>query len=324
MRRVIAAQFGPPSVLILQDVPDPVPSAGEVLLGVSYAGVTFVETQVRAGRPPWSGAPPRLPYLPGNAVEGEVITVGSGVDPALLGSRVVAATGGSRGYADRVTVDAQALVLVPEQVPPTHAVALLADGRTALSLARATQLQGSQSVVITAAAGGVGSLLVQLAVEAGVETVIALAGSSQKCEHASSLGADVVINYREAGWSQALAQAVDARGMDVAFDGVGGEVGAALFGAAPPRSRLSIFGMASGSYTDASLRDVVLKGVTVIGGVQVISPSDNTELSIEALARSADGRLVPTIGQVFPLEQAAEAHNAMENRSAIGKTLLKC
>lgn len=322
MRRVKVDQYGPPSVLEIEELSDPTPAAGEVLVAVSYAGVTFVETQVRAGRPPWSGPLPPLPYLPGNAVEGEVIATGHGVDRAVVGSRVVTATGGTRGYADRVTVDAGTLIPVPDTLPPGHAVALLADGRTALSVARAASMRSGESVVVTAAAGGVGSLLVQLA--AGTGTVIALAGGEQKCAHATALGADIVIDYSRPEWSRQLSQSVDTHGMDLAFDGVGGAVGAMILDVAPPRSRLSIFGMASGSYTDASLRDVVLKGITVIGGVQVHSQRDNSALSTEALARAVDGRLVATIGQVFPLARAAEAHAAIESRSVIGKTLLEC
>src|ERR1700712_2712760 len=116
MRRIRLTAFGPPQVLELEEVPDPVPRQGQVLIAVAFAGVTFVDTQVRSGRPPWSGPLPPTPYLPGNGVEGVVTAVGPGVDKALVGVRVVTATGGSGGYADRVTVDADSMIRIPAEL----------------------------------------------------------------------------------------------------------------------------------------------------------------------------------------------------------------
>lgn len=324
MRRIRLTEFGPPEVLELEELPDPAPRQGQVSIAVAFAGVTFVETQVRSGRPPWSGPLPPTPYLPGNGVEGVVTAVGSGVDEALVGTRVVTATGGNGGYADRVTVDAGSLIPVPAELPPGHAVALLADGRTAMSVLRAGALVGGETVLITAAAGGVGGLLVQLARAAGAKSVIALAGGSRKCAYAESFGAEASVDYLEPDWTGQLAKVVERYGLDVAFDGVGGSVGRAVFDAAPARSRLCVFGMSSGAYTEASVRDIVLRGVSVVGGVQLRSMAESKVLSADALTAAVRGQLRPTIGQVFPLEKAAEAHAAVEGREVIGKTLLEC
>ena len=324
MRRIRLTQFGPPDVLQLEEVVDPTPGTGQVLIDVDFAGVTFVETQVRAGRPPWSGPLPPTPYLPGNGVEGTISAVGSGVDSALVGTRVVTPTGGSGGYADRVVVNHAMVIAVPDGTPAGNAVALLADGRTALAVLRASRLAQDEVVLITAAAGGVGGLLVQLARTAGAGSVIALVGGQRKCEHARSLGADVTIDYREENWIERLKKTVESQGLNVVFDGVGGVAGRAVFDTAPPLSRFSVFGMASGFYTEASVRDIVLRGVTVVGGAQLRSPSESNTLSAAALVEAAEGRLKPVIGQIFPLERAADAHAAVEGRDVIGKTLLSC
>lgn len=324
MRRIRFTEFGPPEVLHLAQEPDPTPELGQALIAVAFAGVTFVETQVRAGRPPWVGRLPATPFYPGNGVEGVVEVVGEGVDPALLGNRVVTATGGTGGYADRVAVNADALIPVPAELAPGHAVALLADGRTAMSVLRAGGLRNGEVALVTAAAGGVGGLLVQLALGAGAKTVIALAGGPDKCEHARSLGAEVTVDYRATAWTEQLSAAISSHGLDVAFDGVGGTVGRSVFETMPPRTRLCVFGMSSGSYTEANVQDIVLRGITVAGGVQLQSPAESNTLSAEALSAAAAGQLRPTIGGVFPLEQAADAHSALESRSLIGKALLEC
>ena len=133
MRAVWLKEFGPPEVLQVGDAPDPIAADGQVVVAVEFVNITFVETQFRSGAPgPFSGTP--LPVIPGNGVGGRVRAVGADVSPALVGMRVVTATGGAGGYAERVAVPAAALVPVPDAVAMDVAVALLADGRTALLL----------------------------------------------------------------------------------------------------------------------------------------------------------------------------------------------
>lgn len=156
-------EFGPPEVLVPADAPDPVAGAGEALVDVEVVNVTFVETQVRAGTPPNPAMAPRLPAVIGNGVGGRVVAVGAGADPALVGTRAVTSTGGSGGYAERVAVPAAGLVAVPRSLDLRRAVALMADGRTALALLRAARVAPGETVLVEAAAGGVGTLLVQLA-----------------------------------------------------------------------------------------------------------------------------------------------------------------
>ena len=137
MRAAVLRQLGPPEALVAEDVPDPQPGPDEVLVAVHAASITFVETQIRAGRPPHPHMAPALPAILGNGVGGMIAGTGEGVDPTLRGRRVVTTTGGTGGYAERVAVAAALPIAVPDDVDLPAATALLADGRTALSLIEA-------------------------------------------------------------------------------------------------------------------------------------------------------------------------------------------
>src|SRR5438067_12507939 len=314
MRAVVLSEFGPPAVLVPTEVPDPAPGPGQVVVDVELAGITFVETQVRAGRAPNPAMAPALPGILGNGVGGVMAAVGPGLDPALAGTRVVTSTGGSGGYAERVAVDAAGVIAVPDGLALRDAVALLADGRTAIALMRAATVREGETVLVEAAAGGVGSLLVQLASAAGAR-VVAAAGGARKLEVARRLGADATVDYSEPGWAALVGPA------DVAFDGVGGEIGRAAFELIRPGGRFSAFGLASGTFAQVSDEQAEQRGVTVLRGAR-LSPDAILELARTALAEAAAGRLRPVIGQTFPLERAADAHAAIESRATVGKTLL--
>ncbi|MEV4758005.1 zinc-binding dehydrogenase [Micromonospora sp. NPDC049559] len=317
MRAVWWRRAGGPEVLVEGEAPDPRPEAGEVLIRVAVAGVTFVETQVRAGRAPWPVPPP--PGILGNGVGGTIAAVGDRVDPALVGRLVVSSLRGRGGYAELAVAAADGVHPVPEGLSLTDAVALLADGRTALGLHRLAAPAPGESVLVEAAAGGVGSLLVQLASAAGARVIAAASGAS-KLELARSLGATATVDYTAPGWPDRLAAEAPA-GLDVAFDGVGGETGRTVFEAVARGGRFLPHGLASGSMTETG--DAEVRGVRVIGmadfGSQGLSPH---ELAAAALTEAAAGRLRPVIGQTYPLAEAARAHATIEARQTIGKTLL--
>lgn len=318
MRAVVLEEFGPPERLAASDVPDPEVGPGQVLVDVELANVTFVETQLRAGRPPNPAMLPTLPVVPGNGVGGVVAAVGTGADPALVGMRVIASTGGSGAYAQRVAVDAAGLVAVPDDLEMAAAVALLADGRTAMLLVRTAGVDAGETVFVAAAGGGVGSLLVQLAHRAGAR-VVAGAGDQRKLDLARELGAELTVNYRDDGWAERLRSEID--GVDVALEGVGGAVGRDAFELVRDGGRFLPFGMASGAFTAVPADDAAARGVTV---VRFAPPTieDALELTRGALAQAVQGQLRPVIGQRYPLEEAARAHAAIESRATIGKTLL--
>ncbi|ABD13501.1 Zn-dependent oxidoreductase, NADPH:quinone reductase [Frankia casuarinae] len=314
MRAVVMDRFGGPEVLTVRDVADPVPGRGQVLVAVEYAGITFVETQVRAGRGPALRNPPPLPRVPGNGVGGQVVAVGADVDPALAGVVVVTTTGGTGGYAELAVADADDLIPVPSTVPVRDAVALLADGRTAVLLHGQAEVKPAESVLVEAAGGGLGSLLVQLSAAAGA-TVIGAARGTAKRELVMSLGAAAYVDYSRPGWTLEVVEATRGTGVDLVYDGVGGDIGAHALTTLRAGGRISIHGMASGSWTEPPA------GVTVISG-DTPTPEQMRALAAEALAQAAAGRLRPIIGQTYPLGEAAAAHQAIEDRETAGKTLL--
>ena len=311
MRAVWLHDFGTPSNLQVEETPDPELRPETALVEVAYANITFVETQVRAGKGPFH---PQLPTIPGNGVGGVVRAVGAGLDPALVGTRVVGSTGGAGGYAELALVPGDVLYRVPEGLALDAAVAVLADGRTASLVLAAAAVKPGERVVVEAAAGGVGSLLTQLAKAAGA-TVIALAGGDRKTRLAAELGADLALDYLDPGWPARLGGPVD-----VVFDGVGGEIGHTAYAQLGRGGRMVSYGLASGAWTALSEEDAAARGVSIVrptGG-----PADMRRFTESALAAAAEGRLRPVIGQRFPLERAADAHAFTEARQAVGKTLL--
>ncbi|WP_425546861.1 zinc-binding dehydrogenase [Actinosynnema pretiosum] len=344
-------EFGGPEVLRVEQVDDPVPGGGQVLVEVVWAAVTFVETQARAGNAPW---PVRVPYVPGGGVAGVVTAVGDGVSGELLGRVVAASTGGSGGYAERVVVDAAEAVVVPEGVGVDEAAALVADGRTAVLNLRAAGLVvgpaagrgdlaesgagvGAQPrgggaaadaaegggrvpdsvkrVLVLAAAGGVGSLLVQLATAAGAE-VVGAAGGTRKVGLVRDLGAARAVDYSITGWEGLVGE------VDVVFDGVGGPLGRTAHGLLRSGGRMVSYGLASGEWSAVDPVDAARRGVELVRPERP-TPDRIRAAFREALRHAETGTLKPVVGQRFPLERAPEAHAAIEARHTVGKTLLR-
>ena len=315
MRAVWLREFGGPEVLVPGPAPDPVPGPGQVLIEVAHANLTFVETMFRStGFGPFTSSPP---LIPGNGVGGVITEVGPGVDPALVGRRVVSSTGGSGGYAERVVVDRDAPYEVPDGLPLDQAVALLADGRTAVMLVHAARLRPGERVLVEAAAGGVGSLLTQLATAAGAR-VVAAAGGARKVALLRERGLDAVVDYRQPDWTDRVRAATG--GVDVVFDGVGGQLARDAFDLLAPGGRMLSFGLASGAWADLPADLAAARGVALLR--PSAAPAELRAFTERALAEAAAGRLRPLIGQRFPLDRAADAHAAIESRATVGKTLL--
>lgn len=313
MRAVVMEEFGPAEVLRVRRVDDPVPGSGQVVVAVAYASITFVETQVRAGDGPF-GRPP-LPRTPGNGVGGAIVAVGPEVDPALVGTVVVTTTGGVGGYAELALARADDVVPVPDGLALQDAVALLADGRTALLLHRQAEIKPGERVLVEAAGGGLGTLLVQLAVAAGAHVIGAARGTG-KADLVTSLGAAAHVDYSQPGWPTQVGP------VDLVYDGVGGQIGAQALEALRDGGRISVYGMASGAGTELDEDVLRARSIEVLGLSSAPSPAEARALITDALALAADGQLRPVIGQTFPLQDAAAAHRAIESRTTTGKTLL--
>ncbi|MDQ3641443.1 MAG: zinc-binding dehydrogenase [Actinomycetota bacterium] len=321
MQVVQATRFGGPEVLVTSEAPDPVAGAGQVVVDVSVAPVLFVETQIRRG---WGGEwfTVKPPYVPGGGVAGEVISVGVGVDPGWVGRRVVTDTGEGGGYAERAVAPAEGLIPVPDRLGLPEAAALLHDGRTALALFEVAPMQPGEWVLVTAAGGGLGILLVQLAQAAGAR-VIGAARGERKLNLARELGAEAVVDYSEPDWPEWVREATGGAGADMVFDGAGGQIGRAAFEVTARGGRFSAHGAPSGGFAEIDPQEAERRGVTVSGIEQVqFAPADAKRLIERALSEAAAGRIRPVIGQTFPLERAADAHATIEARDVIGKTLL--
>jgi NADPH2:quinone reductase len=319
VRAVVLEEFGPPDVLVATEVAEPTAGAGQVLIDVEFANVTFVETQLRAGHAPNPAMAPALPVIPGNGVGGIVAALGAGTDQSLLGARVVTSTGGAGGYAARVAVDADGLFRVPDGLGLAEAVALLADGRTAALLVEAARIADGEMVLVEAAGGGVGTLLVQLVGRRGAR-VVAAAGGARKLALARDLGADATVDYRDPAWPEQVRTEL-ADGVDAVFDGVGGAIGRAAFDLVRDGGRFVPFGMASGEFAQPSDDEASRRHVRIVR-MGPPTPADLARVTRGVLDDAAAGRLRPVIGQRFPLDDAAAAHAAIEGRRTIGKTLL--
>jgi NADPH2:quinone reductase len=316
--------FGPAANLRYEEVDDPRPGPGQARIAVAACGVHLIDAALRAGRPMGPLALPELPTIPGREVAGVVDASGPEVDERWVGERVVAHLGpASGGYAELAVREIEALHRLPDGLADDAAVAMIGTGRTALAILEVGALTAEDVVLVTAAAGGLGSLLVQAARDAGA-TVVGVAGGPAKVQRVAQLGATLAVDYSAPDWSAAVREALDGRELTVALDGVGGAVGRGALELLGAGGRLILFGFSSGTPTELSAGDLFGRGITVsaaIGARMAQRPGGLRDLEEQALAAAADGRLVPLV-QRFALAQAAAAHEAIESRATIGKTVL--
>jgi NADPH2:quinone reductase len=315
--------FGPAENLRYEPVPDPSPRPGEARIRVAASGVHLVDTSLRRGEAMGPLPLPELPAIPGREVAGVIDAVGPDVDAAWVGRRVVAHLGvRSGGYAELAVREVASLHELPAGLEAPAAVAMIGTGRTALGVLEVARVEPDDVVLVTAAAGGVGSLLVQGARNRGA-TVIGVAGGPDKVARVRALGADAAIDYAQPGWPQAVRDALDGLDVTLAFDSVGGEAGASALGLLGSGGRLVVFGWSSGRPTPLSVESLYGRGVTVaLGQGPVMRPGGLRRLEHAALAEAASGRLVPLVGDPFALSDAAGAHTALETRRTVGKVVL--
>lgn len=326
MHAIRQYEFGPPSTLRYQEVDDPHPAEGQVRIAVTAAGVHLLDTTIRAGQ---AGGPfplPELPMTPGREVAGVVDAVGAGVDERWLGKRVVAHLGqASGGYAELAVREVEHLHKLPDTVADDVAVAMIGTGRTTVGILESARLTSDDVVLVTGAAGGVGTLLVQAGRSAGA-TVVGVAGGPAKVERVRSNGADVAVDYTRDDWPDEVRTALAGRDVTVVLDGVGGAHGRSALELLGTDGRLLLFGWSAGEPTRLDAWDVVGRGITVapaVGRRLIARPGGLRELETRALAAAADGTLTPDVSSSFPLANAADAHTALQARATVGKVILK-
>jgi len=325
MRAIQATHAGGPEVLSVVELPDPEPGPGEVVAQVGAAGVNFIDTYKRGGVYPMS-----FPHVPGAEGAGTVVAVGEGVTGLAVGDRIAWADAPG-SYAERVVVPADVALPVPDGLDLQTAAALPLQGMTAHYLVASTfPLQAGQTALLTAAAGGVGLLLTQLAVARGAR-VIGMVGSAEKEALAREAGASDVIRYTElddltTDVPRIVRDLTDGVGVDVAYDGVGKDTFDASLASVRRRGMLVLFGGASGQVPPFDLQRL-----NRAGSIFATRPTlghytaDREELlwrggAIFEAARA--GTLKVRIGATFPLAEARAAHEALEGRATTGKVVL--
>jgi NADPH:quinone reductase len=313
MRAIQMTEFGGPEVLTLAELPRPEPADGQVLIKVSRAGLNFADTHTRTNSYVRKAT---LPLVPG----GEVAGVREDT-----GERVVALVGDG-GYAEYAIAPLQLVFPIPDELDDGAALAIVIQGLTAWHLyGTAGRVAKGESVVVHSAAGGVGSLAVQLGHPLGAGRVIASASSADKRALALELGADVAIDSSAENLRERLLQANDGRGVDVVFDMAGGAVFDASYAALAHFGRIVVCGIASQEPNEVRTGSLLRHSRSVVGFYLfhcLERPGMVADALADLFARAARGELRTIIGGTYPLEQAAQAHIDLRDRRTTGKLLL--
>ena len=311
MRAVQISEFGGPEVLQVVDVPDPEPGEGEVLVDVARAGMNFADTHQRQND---YLAKAELPLIPGGEISGRTPD-----------GRRVAAMLMNGGYAERVVVPQAALVPIPEGVSDDQAAGVLLQGLTAWTLMRVSgRVEAGETVVVQAAAGGTGTLAVQLAKRMGAR-VIALASTPEKRELTERLGADASVDSRSEDLADAILEANGGEQVDIVLEMSGGAAFDACLSVIAPFGRMVTFGIASREPNEVMTQKLMRTSRAVVGFwlVHLFRRPDLLERGIgELFDAVASGKLEVVVGGTYGLSEVAEAHEALGGRATQGKLLL--
>ncbi|MFC4609270.1 zinc-binding dehydrogenase [Streptomyces maoxianensis] len=331
--------FGPAENLHHERTDDPLPGPGQVRIAVAAAGVHLLDTALREGMTGPYPAPVELPTIPGREVAGVVESLGEGTDPGWLGKRVVVHLGmAPGGYAELAVAAAAKLHEIPGTLDEAEAVAMIGTGRTTMGILQFTELGPDDIAIVPAAAGGIGTLLVQYAKNAGA-LVIGLAGGPAKVSRVLENGADLAVDYSQESvgeipgspsWPDQVHGHLGERRATVVFDSVGGATARAAVDLLGKGGKHIVFGWSGAglhdgeplTYTDEELAERGITSESVLGPVMIQKAGgDIRALEESSLAEAASGRLRPAV-QRFPLAEAAAAHRALESRGTMGKVVL--
>ena len=321
MQAIRIHETGGPEVMLLEEVETPVPGQGEVLIKVAAAGVNYADLAQRQGA---YLTRTHTPMTLGFEVAGTIAALGPGVSAPAVGTRVIAFVNG--GYAEYAVASTSTIIPIPENLDFAHAAAFAVQGLTAYQTLRESgRLQAGESVLVQAAAGGVGTLAVQLARLMGAGKVFGTASNEQKLDLVSRLGADAAINYTQDDWVEQVKKASGGRGVDVVLEVVGGAITEQCLQCLAPFGRMVIIGAASGQRAQFSAIQLMYKNLSVIGywlTARMSHPDRIAAAIAELMQYLATGSLQIIVGQTFPLAEAAEAHRAIAARRTTGKVVL--
>jgi NADPH:quinone reductase len=327
MRAVQVAEYGDPERMAMVEVPIPEPGQGEVLVRIARAGINFIDVYLRKGvyrnSHTYANTPP---FTLGMEGAGTVAALGPGVESVRVGERVAYCLS-LGGYAEYAVVPAWRLVTVPETVDWGMAATLMLQGCTAHYLTHSLfPLGPGHTCLVHAGAGGVGQLLIQLARRRGAR-VIATVGNEEKAAIARSLGADLAILYNDVDFVEAVHEATEGHGVDVAYDSVGQATFSRSLKCLKRRGVCALFGGASGAVKSVNPLDLAEAGSVFLTRPHLADYlADADEIrgrAADLFDLAGDGRLKVTIDREFPLAEATRAHQAIEGRETRGKLLLK-
>jgi NADPH2:quinone reductase len=328
MKLIRVETRGGSEVLTYQDESKPVCAPGCVLLKVIAAGVNFADIMQHQGTYPLQLP---LPYTPGMEVIGIVEAIGADVTDVRLGERVAAVSFEAGGYAEYIAIKPEQVIHVPDTLDAHTVLALLIQGSSAyLLLNYSAKIRGGESILIHAAAGGVGSLLVQLAKLMNAGDVFGTAGTSAKREMIRNRGVDYPIDYSEPNWHETVLKITGGKGIDIILDPVGGGAIAQNLSCLGVEGRFVNYGWLSGSFpslTTTQCQGLLYKNQSVSGFAVSTVLKHRTDVVNAALTQLFAwvqmGKLRPVLGQVFSLKDAAQAHTAILERKTTGKVILQ-
>ncbi|MCW1986027.1 UNVERIFIED_ORG: NADPH2:quinone reductase [Sphingomonas sp. R1F5B] len=324
MKAVRFHETGGPDVLIYEDVADPTPGPGEVLVKVEAVGMNFADVMRRRGDPYPDPSP--TPFILGAETAGTIAALGEGVEGIPIGLPVLA-TPGVGGYAQYVTVPAASIIPLPEGFDAVAAAALLGHGLTAaFTLKQAAKIQPGETVLIEGAAGGVGSFAIQLAKLYGAGKIIAAASTPEKRAKAEALGADASVDYTKPGWADEVKRLNDGHGVDIVIETTGGETLGQALDAMAPFGRMIFLGQSSGKTALVDPWRLTTMNHT-ISGLYIGAYLADTALLMatvgELIGLVSSGQVKIQVGVVMPLSEAREAHRLLEGRKTTGKVVLQ-
>jgi len=319
MKAIRVHQRGGLDKMNVEEVERPIPAEDQVLIKVAAAGINFADIGQRNGSYP-NLAP--LPLTLGFEVAGVIEDVGADVSTLSKGTRVVSLVNG--GYAEYAVADTPLVIPLPDEVSFAEAVAIPVQGQTAyLALEKAARLQKGERVLIHSAAGGVGTLAIQLAKIMGASLVIGTTTSANKEEFIRTQGADAAIRINEKNWVEQVFRVTQGQGVDIVLETVGGEIGQQSLGCLAPNGRMVVYGTITRAITPVVTQMLIPKCLSIIGyNTNIQSLADQMRASHALLGYIASGRVKVTIDATFPLTEAAAAHKAIEENKTRGKVVL--
>ena len=322
MRAILVHEYGGPEVLQIEEVPAPEPGPGEARVRVEAAGVNFIDVYFRTGA--YKGVTP--PFIPGQEAAGIVDAVGEAVTGLEQGDRVAYAPQTAGGYAEYVCVPAAKLVPVPSTVDSRTAAAVMLQGMTAHYLTHSTYpIQGGDTVLVHAAAGGVGALLVQMAKLRGAR-VLATVSTAEKAAIAWEAGADEVINYAETDFLPEVKRLTNNEGVHAVYNGVGKDTFDSDLNTLRRRGYLVLYGQSSGAVAPVDPQVLNARGSLYLTrptlGHYVATRDELLGRASELFALIEAGKLQVRIDRTFSLADAPDAHRYLEARASRGKVLL--